>query len=138
MNLPRPGVKPVSPARAGRLLTTGPPGKSSASFLRSAAAAAFRSDFFFPDSCRVFPISQFASHHMLTPLLLQGRSTATLCQYNAMNTLVRIFLWPRLRMSSGSVTNDGFAELLSVCTFNSAKYGQTVLRRLCPSHSLQL
>ena len=31
-NLPRPGVKPVSSALAGRLLTTGPPGKSSCVF----------------------------------------------------------------------------------------------------------
>ena len=28
-DLPRPGIKPVSPALAGRFLTTGPPGKSS-------------------------------------------------------------------------------------------------------------
>ena len=27
-DLPRPGIKPVSPALAGRFLTTGPPGKS--------------------------------------------------------------------------------------------------------------
>jgi len=27
-NLPRPGIKPVSPALPGRFLTTGPPGKS--------------------------------------------------------------------------------------------------------------
>ena len=28
-NLPRPGTEPMSPAKAGRFLTTGPPGKSS-------------------------------------------------------------------------------------------------------------
>ena len=28
-NLPRPGIKPMSPALAGKFLTTGPPGKSS-------------------------------------------------------------------------------------------------------------
>ena len=32
-DLPRPGIKPMSPALAGRFLTTGPPGKSSTCFL---------------------------------------------------------------------------------------------------------
>ena len=31
--LPRPGIKPVSPALAGEFLTTGPPGKSSSILL---------------------------------------------------------------------------------------------------------
>ena len=33
-DLPRPGLEPVSPALAGRLSTTAPPGKSSSSFLK--------------------------------------------------------------------------------------------------------
>ena len=32
-DLPRPGIEPVSPALAGRFLTTGPPGKSCNDFL---------------------------------------------------------------------------------------------------------
>ena len=32
-DLPRPGIKPTSPALAGRFLTAGPPGKSSTGFL---------------------------------------------------------------------------------------------------------
>ena len=32
-DLPRPGIKPMSPAPAGRFLTTEPPGKSNASYL---------------------------------------------------------------------------------------------------------
>ena len=34
-DLPRPGITPMSPALAGRLLTTGPPGKSVSNFIRS-------------------------------------------------------------------------------------------------------
>ena len=34
-DLPRPAITPMSPALAGRLLTTGPPGKSASNFLRS-------------------------------------------------------------------------------------------------------
>ena len=51
-----------------------------------------------------------------------------MCQYkeHAMNTLVRIFLWPRLRMSSGSVTNDGFAELLSVSEVKKPSPGHII------------
>ena len=34
-NLPRPGITPMSPALAGRFLTTGPPGKSASNLIRS-------------------------------------------------------------------------------------------------------
>ena len=50
-NLPDPGIKPVSPALAGRFFTTEPPGKPN-----SRLACLYLVVYHFPDVCLAFPI----------------------------------------------------------------------------------
>lgn len=100
----------------------------SALFLRSAYAAAGRSDSFLLTVAEYFPFPSLLPTSM-THLHLKGRNMATLYQHkSAVNTFVHRFSCPQMRISSGSITSDGFADLLGILTLNSTKSGLTVLR----------
>ena len=67
-DLPRPGIKPVSPALAGGFLTTGPPGKSLPSKVSSVLITANQSSFYHPRNSFLPLVSHF--HVLLQRLLL--------------------------------------------------------------------
>ena len=55
-DLPRPGLEPMSPALAGGLLTTAPPGKPQPRFLTVALGLSFSSISFFEPNCEGFVV----------------------------------------------------------------------------------
>lgn len=114
----------------------------SASFLRSAYAAAYKSESFFFFFLRVAEYFPFPS---LPPTAYDSPASQGMehghfvsAKQERSEHIYAYLLVAENDISSGCITSDGFAELLGIHTLNSAKSGQTVLRRLRGSHCLQL